>query len=91
MPKRLPWVIPEYCEGCTACVGACPKRLLDMRDSAQDEQIPWLDHVTACTGCGRCEEACPFGGIAMTAHVDEAAERFASSHQSRMTFGFSSD
>lgn len=77
MPKKLPWVIPEYCEGCTACVGSCPKGLLNMRDATGDAQIPWIDNVSGCTGCGRCEEACPFGGIAMTAHVDEAVERFA--------------
>lgn len=77
MPKRLPWVIPEYCEGCTACVGACPRALLSMRDSTEDAQIPWLDDPSVCTGCGRCEEACPLGGIAMTTHVEEAARRFA--------------
>lgn len=77
MPKRLPWVIPEYCEGCTACIGACPKMLLLMRDVTEDAQIPWLDDPSECTGCGRCEDACPLGGISMTAHVQEAAERFA--------------
>ncbi len=77
MQKRLPWVIPEYCEGCTACVSACPQRLLNMRDFTEDAQIPWLDDPSGCTGCGRCEEACPLGGIAMTTHVQEAAQRFA--------------
>lgn len=77
MPKRLPWVVPEYCEGCTSCVGACPKGILDMHESAEDTPIPWLDDPSGCTGCGRCEESCPFGGIAMTAHVKEATMRFA--------------
>jgi ferredoxin len=75
-PSRLPWVIPEYCEGCTACVGACPKHLLLMHDRAEDEQIPWLEDPSACTGCGRCAEACGLGGIAMTEYVEEAAKRF---------------
>jgi Fe-S-cluster-containing hydrogenase component 2 len=47
-----------------------------MRDHAEDEQVPWLDDPSLCTGCGRCAEACGLGGIAMTEYVHEAAERF---------------
>ena len=75
-PSSFPWVIPEYCEGCTSCVAACPKRLLAMREIAEDTEVAWMDDPDACTGCGRCAEACGFGAIAMTAHVDEAKERF---------------
>jgi NAD-dependent dihydropyrimidine dehydrogenase PreA subunit len=72
----MPWVIPEYCEGCTACVAACPKALLAMRPHAEHEFIVWLDDPDACTGCGRCADACGLGGIAMTKYVAEARTRF---------------
>lgn len=76
MADRLPWVVPEYCEGCTVCVAACPRGALAMRAWDEDSQVPWLDEPDMCTGCGRCEEACPFGGIQMTSYVDEAEDRF---------------
>ncbi len=75
-PKRMPWVIPDYCEGCTACIAACPHQGLAMRTCRDDKEIPWLDDPNLCTGCGRCAEACGLGGIAMTEFVDEARQRF---------------
>jgi len=74
--RRMPWVIPEYCEGCTSCVAACPKKGLSMRDWGEDEQVPWLDDPDLCTGCGLCADACGLGGIAMTEYVSEARQRF---------------
>lgn len=76
LPKFMPWVIPEYCEACTACVAACPRRGLAMRAIGEDELIPWLDDPDVCSGCGRCADACGLGGIVMTEYVDEAHERF---------------
>ena len=77
--NALPWVIPAYCEGCTACVGRCPKQCLQMVPSADEGVfIPWLTEVDACVGCGKCAEACAMGGIAMTAYVERAAMRFKS-------------
>lgn len=75
-PRRMPWVIPEYCEGCTVCTAACPRHILSMQTHRDDEQIPWLEDPTLCTGCGRCADACGLGGIAMTEFVDEARQRF---------------
>ena len=75
-PKRMPWVIPEYCEGCTSCIAACPKRGLAMRAFGEDELIPWLNDPDMCTGCGLCADACGLGAIVMTEYVEEAAMRF---------------
>jgi len=75
-PKRMPWVIPEYCEGCTSCTVACPKRGLAMRAYSEDDLIPWLDDPDICTGCGLCADACGLGAIVMTEYVDDAAKRF---------------
>jgi NAD-dependent dihydropyrimidine dehydrogenase PreA subunit len=76
VPRQFPWVIPEYCEGCTSCIAACPRKGLAMRSIAEDEYIPWLDQPDVCTGCGRCADACAMGGIVMTEYVDEARRRF---------------
>ena len=72
----MPWVIPEYCEGCSSCVAACPWQGLAMRPYREDEHIPWLDDPDLCTGCGLCADACGLGGITMTEYVDEARQRF---------------
>jgi ferredoxin len=37
--------------------------------------VPWLDDVAACSGCGRCEAACTWAAIALTAYVELAEER----------------
>ena len=78
-PKRMPWVIPEYCEGCTSCIAACPRGGLTMRTWGEDALVPWLDDPSLCTGCGLCADACGLGGIVMTEYVDEARERFLAS------------
>lgn len=72
----LPWVVPEYCEGCTACVAACPAGVIAMRPYGEDGFIPWIDSPDQCIGCGRCEAACILGGIAMTTYVEDARSRF---------------
>lgn len=73
--KALPWVIPEQCEGCADCVGACPQRALVMVEASDGVFVPWLDAVDLCTGCGRCEAACTWGAISLTSYVDMARER----------------
>ena len=75
-PKQLPWVIPEYCESCTACVGACKRACLKMIQWDEDTEIPWLPDPDECTGCGKCADVCGLGGIVMTEYVDEARQRF---------------
>lgn len=73
----LPWIVLDYCEGCTSCVASCRRGCLKMF-ATQDEEVfvPWIEDVERCTGCGLCSEACVLGGISMTAYVGEAAERF---------------
>ena len=64
--NELPWVIPEYCEGCTACVAACKRGCIAMFATAEEAVfIPWIEGQTRCT----------VGGIMMTSYVDEARER----------------
>ncbi len=73
----LPWIILDYCEGCTSCVAACRRGCLSMfATQEEDVFVPWIEDVGRCTGCGLCSEACVLGGISMTAYVSEATERF---------------
>ena len=74
---KLPWIIPDYCEGCTSCVASCRRGCLKMF-ATQDEDVfvPWIEDVKRCTGCGLCSAACVLGGISMTTYVSEAVERF---------------
>ena len=74
--NTLPWVIPEYCESCADCVNACPVYGLEMWETENpDFSIPWLSNPDTCIGCGKCEEACIWGAINMTAYLEEARER----------------
>jgi len=76
-PELFPWVTPQSCEGCADCVEACPTRCLEMWDSVHaGVMVPWIADTARCTGCGRCERACVWGAIALTAYVEEAIARF---------------
>jgi Pyruvate/2-oxoacid:ferredoxin oxidoreductase delta subunit len=80
-PAALPWIIVEYCEGCTVCVRSCPKKCLEMFPADEEGiYVPWVTDVDECVGCGKCAESCVMGGIAMTVYVDEARERLATKH-----------
>lgn len=75
--KFLPWVIPNQCEGCTECVGKCPKGCLFMKETSNPGvYIPWIEDVDACTGCGKCQNACVWLAISLTAYVEDARVRF---------------
>jgi Na+-translocating ferredoxin:NAD+ oxidoreductase RNF subunit RnfB len=76
-PKTMPWVIPEYCEGCGSCIASCRKGCLSLFATEKPEiYIVWTDKPEDCTGCGRCSEGCVMGGITMTAYREKAIERF---------------
>lgn len=75
-PDSFPWIVAEYCEGCSHCVSACARGALSMCESQQDGvQLPWVLDVSLCNGCGRCQQSCVWGGIQLTSHVAEAVSR----------------
>ncbi len=77
-PKKIPWIVVEWCEGCGECVSRCPTRALELipRGSNLSIEVSWLTHPDKCIGCGSCESACPWGAIQMTAYVDDAIKRY---------------
>ncbi len=60
---------PQVCRQCNArrasegalapCAEACPVEAIRLDEGTG----AWVISPTACTGCGACEEACPFGMI----------------------------
>jgi len=63
---RIPRVrvsyLPLFCQHCAhaPCIEACPEDAIKTRDDG----LVWID-AEACTGCGFCQKACPYGVIYM--------------------------
>jgi tetrathionate reductase subunit B len=63
---RIPRVrvshLPLLCQHCenAACMKVCPEDAIRRRDDG----LVWIDPA-ACSGCGLCREACPYGVIHM--------------------------
>ncbi|MEA4870009.1 MAG: 4Fe-4S binding protein [Christensenella sp.] len=52
----------DYCKGCGLCVGACPRRILqiDIHFINRKGHAPVrLMDETRCNGCGLCALMCP--------------------------------
>jgi ferredoxin len=50
---------PDHCTLCEACLDACSRGALTLRETAQVD-------AALCTGCGACESACPNGVFELT-------------------------
>lgn len=75
--KKMPWVIPIYCDGCSGCMNRCKRGVIEMTETNVDGvYVPWLPDPDRCSGCGQCTEACAMGAITMTSFVDKAKIRF---------------
>lgn len=71
-PLRPPRALPEHqfksaCDGCGACIGACPQAILLPGAGG----LPWVDFSRGgCTFCGKCADACDRKAFApLTAHA----------------------
>lgn len=73
---KLPVVSEEKCTACGACVKACPKILLELRNAGKKSRrifvscmnydkggIAKKNCAVACTGCTKCQKVCKFDAI----------------------------
>lgn len=72
----LPVVDENRCTACGACVKACPKGIIELRNKGVKSRRVFVCCVNkekggvarkacsaACIGCGKCAKSCPFGAI----------------------------
>lgn len=72
----LPVVDENKCTACGACVKACPRGIIELRNKGLKDRRVYVacrnkekgavarkSCTAACIGCGKCEKTCPFGAI----------------------------
>ena len=48
----------DFCTGCTACQGVCPKGAIKMLQNREGFLVPSIDRHL-CIDCGKCDAVCP--------------------------------
>jgi len=72
----LPVVVEEKCVSCGACVKACPRSIIEIRNQGKKSRRIYVCCINkekgapakkncevACIGCGKCVKVCPFDAI----------------------------
>lgn len=49
---------PESCTGCLACMAACPKHAISIKEGFLGQVIPVIN-TNKCVDCGACDKTCP--------------------------------
>lgn len=65
----------DKCIGCQLCIRVCPAKVIQFRPEVKKIRM----HVTRCTFCAQCVDACPVGALAVSdqfllADPDRSAE-----------------
>lgn len=84
----LPVIIQDKCIACGACVKACPKQIIELRNKGPKDRRIFVSCVNkdkgavakkactvACIGCGKCVKECPHDAITLEnnlAYIDHA-------------------
>ena len=84
----LPVVNDDLCTGCGACVKACPRHIIELRNYGPKGRRVWVacankergalamkECKAACIGCAKCKKTCPHDAITVTdnlAYIDYA-------------------
>ncbi|NKQ41492.1 MAG: 4Fe-4S dicluster domain-containing protein [Sulfurovum sp.] len=67
---------PEYtyelCIGCTACAVACPSNAMNVQLNEAKDKLVWKFDCGRCIYCGRCDEVCPTGAVALGDNFETA-------------------
>ena len=61
MAKGRPLITVERCKGCGLCIGACPKKILEMSKdtNGQGVHFPICIDESSCIACTFCATMCP--------------------------------
>ncbi len=75
-------VDPEKCTSCGACVKACPRHIIELRNVGKRERRVYVACMNkdkgavakkacaaACIGCGKCQKVCKFDAITIENNV----------------------
>jgi Na+-translocating ferredoxin:NAD+ oxidoreductase RNF subunit RnfB len=74
----LPEVIEEKCTSCGACIKACPRNIIELRNKGPKNKRIYVNCINkekgaiarkncnvACIGCGKCVKICPHEAITL--------------------------
>lgn len=58
---KRPLISVEKCKGCGLCIGACPKKILEMSSAFNKQGVnyPKCKDEPSCIGCKFCAMICP--------------------------------
>lgn len=80
--KDIAEIMEDKCVGCGACVKACPRSIIELRNKGPKGKRVYVGCVNkdkgavakkacnaACIGCGKCAKTCPFEAITVQNNV----------------------
>jgi tetrathionate reductase subunit B len=78
IPRVKVTYLPVMCQHCdnAPCIKACPEHAIKTREDG----LVWIDQA-ACTGCGLCQQACPYHVIYMNPELKLAQKCTGCAHR----------